>query len=346
MKKINLKDLDIRELEHFFEQIGERKFRAKQVFAWLYRGAKSFREMTDLSKTLQDKLCALEEAGEITLNCLELVKVQKSEADNTRKYLFRLADGNTVESVFMKYKYGNSICVSSQVGCRMGCKFCASTIGGLVRNLSPGEMVDQLICAERDTGEKINHIVVMGTGEPFDNYANLSKFLRLVNAEQGVGIGMRNISVSTCGLIPKIERFGDDFPQVTLAISLHAVNDTLRSEMMPINNKYPIEALIDVCKSYTKKTGRRVTFEYVLIKGVNDKLIHAQALAKHLAGMICHVNLIPLNKVHGTDLDSTGKKTGNAFMECLEKRGISVTVRRELGGDIDAACGQLRLGGK
>ncbi len=337
--RINLKDLQLNEMEELLVGLGEPKFRAKQVFAWLYKGVDSFDGMTNVPASLKEKLV---KAG-ADLGILKPLKVQVSKYDGTRKYLFEMTDGNCIESVFMKYKYGNTICVSSQAGCRMGCKFCASTIGGLSRNLTPGEILEQLLAAERDTGEPINHIVVMGTGEPFDNYENLSKFIRIVNDKNGRNLGMRNITVSTCGLAPMIEKFGNDFPQVNLAISLHAPNNAIRNSMMPVNKSYPIEVLVETCRKYAKDTSRRVTFEYTLVKGVNDSKEHALELASLLKGMLCHVNLIPLNKVEETGLDTSDNKTAQEFQKTLENKGIPATIRRELGDDIDGACGQLRL---
>lgn len=337
--KANLKNMTIQELETFFEKIGEKKFRAKQVFQWLYRGAYSFSDMTDLSKALREKL-----EEEATIEQLEIAKVQISKKDGTRKYLFRLQDGNTIESVFMKYKFGNSICISSQAGCRMGCNFCASTIGGLQRNLTSAEMVDQIVAIEKDTEEKISNVVVMGTGEPFDNYENLCHFIRLINAKDGLNLGMRNITVSTCGLIPRIKEFARDFPQVNLAISLHAPNDKIRSSMMPINDRYNMGQLLETCRGHIDKTGRRMTFEYALVKGVNDSPKHAEELANRLRGMICHVNLIPLNRVEESRYKGIDREDAEKFKTMLEKRGVQATVRREMGTDINAACGQLRLG--
>ena len=338
-ERINLKDLQLNEMEKLLQDLGEPKFRAKQIFAWLYKGVDSFEEMTNVPASLKQKLA---EAG-VDLGVLKPIKVQVSKYDGTRKYLFELEDGNCIESVFMKYKYGNTICVSSQAGCRMGCKFCASTIGGLSRNLTPGEILEQLLAAERDTGEPINHIVVMGTGEPFDNYENISKFIKIINDKNGRNLGMRNITVSTCGLAPMIEKFGNDFPQVNLAISLHAPNNEIRNSMMPVNKSYPIEVLIETCRKYAESTSRRVTFEYTLVKGVNDTREHALELAALLRGMLCHVNLIPLNKVEETGLDTSDNKTAQEFQKTLENKGIPATIRRELGDDIDGACGQLRL---
>lgn len=339
---INLKDLQLKELETLLLEMGEPAYRAKQIFAWLYKGASDFDEMRNVPSGLRVRLA---EAG-FSTGALKPEQVQVSGLDGTRKYLFRLSDGNAVESVFMRYKYGNTVCVSSQAGCRMGCRFCASTIGGLCRNLTAGEIAEQIIAAERETNEAVNHVVVMGTGEPFDNYENLSRFIRIINDKAGKNLGMRNITVSTCGIVPMIEKFGRDFPQVNLAISLHAPSDEIRSSMMPVNNRYPLKELIGACLRYTEATSRRVTFEYTLVKGVNDSPVHARQLAELLKGMLCHVNLIPLNKVEETGLETTPKEDAENFRALLEARRIPATVRRELGDDIDGACGQLRLKGK
>lgn len=338
----NLKDLQLKETEAFLEELGEPKFRAKQIFAWLYKGAKSFDDMTDIPSDLKKKLLE----AKVSLGILKAEKVQISKLDGTRKYLFRLSDQNTAETVFMPYKYGNTVCISSQAGCRMGCRFCASTIDGLSRNLTAGEMSEQVLAAEREAASPVNHIVVMGMGEPFDNYDNLSKFIRIINDKAGRNLGMRNITVSTCGIVPAIRRFAADFPQVNLAISLHGPNNRIRSSMMPVNNKYPLEELIEECREYTKATSRRITFEYTLVKGVNDSPAHADELADLLKGMLCHVNLIPLNKVRETGLDTTARKDAVRFLNCLESRRIPATIRREMGDDIDGACGQLRQKGK
>lgn len=338
---INLRDLTLKEMEELIVSMGEPKFRAKQVFGWIYKGKTDFREMTNLPEVFRQKLKETAYIGAV-----EPLKIQKSKTDGTRKYLFRLEDGNLIESVFMKYKYGNSICVSSQAGCRMGCCFCASTRNGLDRNLTPGEILSQLMAAEADTGERIGHIVVMGTGEPFDNYDNLSRFIRIVNDPNGLNIGMRNITVSTCGLVPVIRRFGRDFPQVNLAISLHGTTDEIRGSMMPVNGKYPLEVLIPACRDYTETSGRRITFEYTMVNGVNDSDEDAHRLSKLLQGMLCHVNLIPLNRVAESGFDTVSRKRAEEFRHLLEREGVVATVRRELGADIDAACGQLRLGKK
>lgn len=338
---VNLKNMEIKELQEFIETLGEKKFRGKQIFSWIYKGVESFEEMRNIPKSLIEKLEKVAYIGN-----LEKDTVQISRKDGTRKYLFQLDDGNCIESVFMKYKYGNTICVSSQAGCRMGCRFCASTLGGLKRNLEPGEILDQILSVERDTGEKINHIVVMGTGEPFDNYDNLAKFLRIVNDKDGLNIGMRNITVSTCGVVPGIKRFGDEFPQVNLAISLHGPDNEIRGSMMPVNNKYKIEELLKTCREYLDKTNRRITFEYALVDGKNDREQDIKKLANQLSGMLCHVNLIPLNKVRETGLEGTNRKRAEQVAKELEHLGIPATVRREMGADIDGACGQLRLSKK
>lgn len=336
--KTDILNLTIKELENYLDELGEKSFRARQIFSWIHKGVHSFDEMTDLSKELRHRL---NENAEIKKLCL--LQVQNSEKDGTRKYLFGLTDGNSIESVFMKYKYGNSICISSQAGCRMGCSFCASAINGLQRNLTAGEMTGQILAAEKETGEKVGNVVVMGTGEPFDNYENLTKFINIIHTKEGLNIGLRSITVSTCGVIPKIEEFGQDYPQVNLAISLHAPNDIIRGKLMPINQKYPMNELLKACKQHVELTGRRITFEYALVKGVNDSERNAEELAARLRGINCHVNLIPLNKVVETGLNGTDRNTGERFMQVLEKRNIQVTIRRELGSDIDAACGQLRL---
>jgi len=336
---INLRDLTIKEMKDFCESIGEKSFRAKQIFSWIYKGAESFDEMTDLSKALREKLKEHAYIGK-----LDIIRVQHSRTDGTRKYLLGLEDGNMIESVFMKYKYGNSICVSSQAGCRMGCKFCASGMDGLRRDLTPGEIAGQILTIEKDAGEKINHIVVMGTGEPFDNYENLKKFLVNVNDKEGLNISMRNITVSTCGLIPRIQDFSKEMKQVNLAISLHSADGETRESMMPVNRSYPVDDLLRACREYTDETGRRITFEYALVKGKTDTKEQIDLLAEKLRGMLCHVNLIPLNEVKETGLAGSNRKRAAEIAAYLESRGIPATVRRELGSDIDAACGQLRLG--
>lgn len=337
-EKADIKNMELAELTSFLTELGEKPFRAKQIYAWLYRGVREFSEMTDLSAALREKL---ELRAEI--RSAEILRIQKSKKDGTRKYLFGLSDGNAVESVFMKYQYGNSVCVSSQAGCRMGCRFCASGINGLVRNLTAGEIADQIISIERDTGERIGNVVIMGTGEPLDNYQQLCRFLRMIHAKEGLNLSLRSITVSTCGLVPKIRQFAEDFPQVNLAISLHASNGVDRSRLMPVNDSYPMDELLAACRDHERKTGRRITFEYTLVKGVNDRRENAEELVAALKGTLCHVNLIPLNQVKETGLAGTDRKSAEQFREILERRGIPATVRRELGSDIDAACGQLRL---
>lgn len=338
---INLRDLTIEELKDFLVELGEKPFRAKQIFSWIYKGVENFDEMTNLSKDLREKLKEHAEIGS-----LDILRVQHSKTDGTRKYLLGLKDGNTIESVFMKYKYGNSICVSSQAGCRMGCKFCASGMDGLRRDLTPGEIAGEILTIEKDTGEKINHVVVMGTGEPFDNYDNLIKFIHNIHEKDGLGISLRNITVSTCGLVPKIQQFAEDMKQVNLAISLHSADSETRESMMPVNKSYPVDELLKECRAYTEKTGRRITFEYALVKDKTDTKEQIDLLAVKLRGMLCHVNLIPLNEVQETGLFGSNRKKAMEIAAYLENRGIPATVRRELGSDIQAACGQLRLGEK
>lgn len=337
--KTNLKNMTLKEMEIYFETLGEKKFRARQVYSWLYRGIYSFEDMTDLSKELRAKLSEF-----AFIEALSIEDLQISPKDGTRKYLFGLSDEFAVESVFLKYRYGNSVCLSSQAGCRMGCLFCASAIGGLSRSLTASEMVDQILAIEKDVAERVSHIVVMGTGEPFDNYENLLRFLELVRSEEGLNISARSITVSTCGLVPKIHELAKDMPQVNLAISLHASNDAIRDTLMPINKKYPMDQLLDAAKAHIARTNRRVTFEYALIKGINDSDKQAKELAGKLRGMLCHVNLIPLNEVSETAYKGSPRDKVEEFKKILEAAGIQTTLRRGLGEDIDAACGQLRLG--
>ncbi|MBQ1490161.1 MAG: 23S rRNA (adenine(2503)-C(2))-methyltransferase RlmN [Eubacterium sp.] len=336
--KQQIRNLTPEELKQAVTELGQPAFRAKQLMDWIYKGKTSFREMHNLPEVL---ILALEDA--YTLDPLTLMEEQVSKLDGTRKYLFGLEDGNAVESVFLRYKYGNSVCISSQAGCRMGCRFCASGINGLVRNLTAAEMLSQIMDIERITGEKVGHVVVMGTGEPFDNYENLARFLRLIHEPKGFGLSYRNITVSTCGLVNRIERFSEEFPQVNLAISLHAATDEERSRLMPVNRKYPLSELIEAARKTAEATGRRVTFEYALIHGENDTDEDAQKLAHLLHGMLCHVNLIPLNAVTETGFQSGGRQRAAAFSALLEQKGIPATVRRQMGADIDGACGQLRL---
>ena len=336
-EKINLTDLNIEELEAFVQNIGEKKFRGKQIFEWIAKGVKSIDEMTNLSIALRDKL------NKCAYVCnLEIVEKLQSKIDETAKYLLKLPDGNIIESVLMKYKHGYSICISSQVGCRMGCKFCASTGIGFIRNLTPGEILAQVLTVGRDLGDRISNIVMMDIGEPFDNYDNVLKFLQLVNNENGLNIGLRHISISTCGVVPKILEFANKNLQVTLSISLHATTDEIRSGMMPINSKYNIHELIEACKEYIRITNRRITFEYSLVDGVNDSDKDALNLVKLIRGMLCHVNLIPVNEIDSNNYKQSKRNAVERFKNILLDNGINATVRRELGSDIKAACGQLR----
>jgi 23S rRNA (adenine2503-C2)-methyltransferase len=333
-----LKNLTRTEIRAAFEDMGEKPFRADQIFEWMYRrGARSFAEMTNLAKSLRERL---DESA--SLMTLSIEKTLISDRDGTRKYLFKTADGNLIESVCMQYKFGSSLCVSSQAGCRMGCVFCASGLNGLARNLTAGEMSDQLLLARRDTGEDIRHVVVMGTGEPMDNYGNLMKFLENITDPAGLGLGRRQLTVSTCGLLPAMERFLKDMPQANLAISLHAPNDEIRTRVMPIAKTYTIQDTLAFARRYTSGTGRKLTFEYILIKGLNDLPVHADELAQKLRGINCLVNLIPLNHVSETGLAPSDAAATRAFKDRLEAKGVGATVRRELGSDIAAACGQLR----
>ena len=334
----DIKSLNYDELVTYMAGLGEKKFRASQLYQWMHEKlADSFDECTNLSNALRQKL---KETSEYV--CLEPVRVQHSKLDGTEKYLFRLSDGNYVESVLMKYHHGNSVCISSQVGCRMGCRFCASTLLGLSRNLYPSEMLDQIYAIQKATGERVSHLVVMGTGEPFDNFESLCRMIELLCSPDGLNISHRNITVSTCGIVPKIYEFADRNPQVTLAISLHSPNDTMRRELMPIANKYSMDELMEAARYYTRTTGRRITFEYSLVKGVNDKKEHAQELISRVKGMNCHINLIPVNPIKERDFEQSTQNNVAAFKHILERQHIQVTVRREMGRDIQAACGQLR----
>ena len=334
---IDLKDFEYDELEQYIVSLGEPKFRAKQIFAWLHKGVESFDEMTNLSKATRTAL-----AENAIVSTLKIKEKYVSKIDKTTKYLFELEDGNCIESVVMYYKHGISICISSQVGCRMGCGFCASTIGGLYRSLTPGEILNQVLFAQKDIGERISNIVMMGIGEPLDNYENVIKFLHNGNHPDGINIGYRHISLSTCGVVPKIYELAKENMPITLSVSLHAPNDEIRSSIMPINRKYPIDELMTACREYIKTTSRRISFEYSLISGVNDLPENADELARLLKGRLAHVNLIPVNKIEEREYHKGNKKEIRAFCERLEKHGINATVRRELGSDIQASCGQLR----
>lgn len=340
MIKKDIKSLTLNELRAEMENIGEKSFKANQIYSWLHkRGAESFDEMTDISKKLRENL---ENSYDI-YNC-SIEKKLVSMYDSTVKYLFRLHDGELIESVVMKYKYGYTICVSSQVGCKMGCKFCASGIAGFVRNLSAAEILSQIYTAQRDLDIRISHIVMMGVGEPLDNFDNVVRFLSMISDENGLNIGMRNISLSTCGVVTGIYKLLEKKLQLTLSVSLHAPNDEIRSRTMPVNDRWNISELLKACRDYTKETSRRISFEYAMIDGVNDSDECARELASKLKGMLCHVNLIPVNSVKERNYKKSNDNRIASFIKILESRGINVTVRRTLGSDINASCGQLRRG--
>lgn len=332
-----LKGCTLEELQSFFKEIGEAGYRAKQVYQWIHKGISSFEEMSNLSKNLREKLQEKAYIGQISI-----VDKLVSSVDGTRKYLLLLDDGNIIESVLMRYEYGNTLCVSCQVGCRMGCTFCASTLEGVIRNLTAGEILDQVLTVQQDVGERISNVVMMGSGEPFDNYGEVMKFFDIINHPDGLNVSLRNITVSTCGIVPKIMDLADKKSQITLAISLHASNDLLRKEMMPINQRYPLADLMKACDYYTKKTNKRITFEYALIQDVNDREKHAYELVELLGSLLCHVNLIPLNRVDEREYQTAAKERIKRFQQILKQRKIEATIRRELGSDINAACGQLR----
>lgn len=332
---IDLKSMTPEELGDFLASLGEPAFRAKQVFAWLHRGVSSFDEMTNVPKRLREKL-----GEECSLTVPQAVRKQVSAQDGTIKYLWELADGNCVESVLMRYRHGNTVCISSQVGCRMGCAFCASTIAGKVRDLTPAEMLDQVIFTQKNSGAEISNIVLMGIGEPMDNLDHVLRFLQLVNHPDGINIGMRHISLSTCGVIPGIRRLGELGLQLTLSVSLHAPDSETRSKIMPVNRAYDVEELFAACYDYFRRSGRRISFEYAMIDGVNDQDWQADLIARKLRGMPGHVNLIPLNEVAESPYRPSRRLA--EFQKRLESHGVTATVRRSLGGDIDASCGQLR----
>lgn len=337
-EKIDIKSLNLSELTAFLQEMGEKAFRAKQIYQWIHeKHVDDFSEMTNISKKLIEQL-----QDKAYLTSLKKEEVQISKLDGTRKYLFLLADGNVIESVLMRYKHGNSVCISSQVGCRMGCRFCASTLDGLVRGLTAGEMLDQIYQIGKDIGERISNVVVMGTGEPLDNYENLLKFIELLTDEHGLNISQRNLTVSTCGIVPRMQELAVEKLSITLALSLHASNQQKRLELMPVANKYDIHEVIDACKYYFEQTGRRITFEYSLVGGVNDTDEDAKELVQLIRGINCHVNLIPVNPIKERDYVQSNAKVIDAFKNKLEKSGVNVTVRREMGRDIDGACGQLR----
>lgn len=336
--KQDIKSLTLQELTTQIVDLGLPKFRAGQIYSWLHKQcAESFDEMTNLSKDLRN---TLDEVYEIK-NC-QIERKYESKIDDTKKYLFRLNDGEFIESVLMKYKYGYTVCVSSQVGCNMKCSFCASTIDGCVRNLAPSEILSQVYAITRDNDIRVSHIVLMGMGEPLDNYDNVIRFLDLISNEDGLNISARHISISTCGIVPRIYDLTLQHPQFTLSVSLHAPNDEIRSKIMPVNKKWGTDELLEACREYTETTKRRISFEYAMMDGINDTDECAQQLRKKLKGTLCHVNLIPANEVRENDYKRSSLERLTAFSKILEAGGITTTIRRSLGGDIDASCGQLR----
>ncbi len=338
METADIKSMTLEEVSGMLEELGEKTYRARQLYQWMHQKlARGFGEMKNLPLGLREKL-----GNRFSYTDLKLVRMQESALDGTRKYLFELSDGNLVESVWMKYRHGNSVCISSQVGCRMGCAFCASTIDGLERSLLPSEMLDQIYAITRDTGERVSNVVVMGIGEPLDNYENLLLFIRLLTDENGLHISQRNVTVSTCGLVPEMKRLADEKLQITLALSLHAAFDEKRKKLMPVAKRYSIEELMEACAYYFEKTGRRITFEYALVGGVNDAKEDAEALGGLCRKLNCHVNLIPVNPIKERGFVQSERDAILAFKNKLEKYGRNVTIRREMGRDIDGACGQLR----
>lgn len=338
MEKTDIKSMDLQELQAFVEKLGEKKFRAKQLYLWMHQKlVKDFEEMTNLSKSFREKL-----QQECTLGGVAIAREQISKKDDTRKFLMELSDGNMVETVLMKYHHGNSVCVSSQVGCRMGCRFCASTVGGLTRSLATSEILDQIYEIQRHIEERVSNVIIMGIGEPLDNYENVIRFIRMLSDENGLHISQRNITLSTCGLVPKIYDLMKEELTITLAISLHAPNDEIRRQMMPVADSFSMKEILEACRVYIGETGRRVTFEYTMVQGTNDSRENARELASRLKGMLCHVNLIPLNAVKGRMGSRSVPENIRQFQMELEKHHVNVTIRREMGSDIDAACGQLR----
>lgn len=335
---IDVKSLTLQELREILTAMGEKAFRANQLYQWMHvKLVSDYSEMTNLPITIKEAC-----QGKFWYCSLRLVEVQQSRLDGTRKFLFALQDGNVVESVWMKYKHGNSVCISSQVGCRMGCRFCASTLDGLARNLTASEMLEQIYAITKYTGERVSNVVVMGTGEPLDNYDNLLRFITLLTDENGLNVSQRSVTVSTCGLVPEMRRLADEKLQITLALSLHASNDVKRRELMPIANRYSIRELMEACAYYFQQTGRRITFEYSLVGGVNDTDEDAQELSRLAASLCHHVNLIPVNPIKERDFVQSETERIHAFKNKLERNKINVTIRREMGRDIDGACGQLR----
>ena len=333
----DLRSMEYGEIEEMLHDMGEPRFRTKQLYSWVMQGAESFEEMTNLPKSFREKL-----KEKYYISKLSVKEKYVSRLDGTVKYLFELDDGNCIETVVMRYKHGLSVCISSQVGCRMGCGFCASTIGGLYRSLTAGEILNQVLYAQKDIGERISNIVMMGIGEPLDNFDNVIKFLHNVNHEDSLNIGYRHISLSTCGLVDKIYRLAEENLPITLSVSLHAPNNEIRNKIMPVNRKYPIEELIDACRKYIETTTRRISFEYSLIAGVNDSIENAHELHRLLSGMLCHINLIPVNHVEERSFHKGTAADIRRFCEELNRLGMNATIRRELGSDISASCGQLR----
>ena len=334
---MNLKSMTLPELSACLKEMGQPAFRAKQVYTWLHKGVRSYEEMTNIPQSLRAAL-----AEKFPICPPQVVRKQESQKDGTIKYLWKLSDGNCVETVLMRYHYGNTVCISTEVGCRMGCAFCASTLGGLVRKLEPFEMLDQVLFTQVDSGLPVSHIVLMGIGEPLDNFDNVMRFLELVNSADGMNISMRHISLSTCGLVPKIDELAKRKLQLTLSVSLHAPNDEIRNRIMPVNKAYPTEELLSACRRYYAATSRRISFEYAMIDGVNDTEAAAKELLRRMKGLPAHFNLIPLNHVEESPLKPSTKTAVARFQKILEDGGIPATVRRTLGGDIDASCGQLR----
>ena len=333
----HIKSMTQPEIGALLKELGQPAFRAKQVYTWLHKGVRSYEEMSNLPKALRETL-----AEQYPILPPQVVRKQESQKDGTIKYLWKLSDGNCVETVLMRYHYGNTVCISTEVGCRMGCAFCASTLGGLVRRLEPFEMLDQVLFTQVDSGQPVSHIVLMGIGEPLDNFDNVMRFLELVNSEDGMNISMRHISLSTCGLVPKIDQLAEKKLQLTLSVSLHAPNDAIRDTIMPVNKAYPTEELLAACRRYYAATNRRISFEYAMIDGVNDTEAAAKELIRRLKGLPAHMNLIPLNHVEESPLKPSTRQAVMKFQKTLEDAGIPATVRRSLGGDIDASCGQLR----
>lgn len=340
MDKVDIKSLDLCEMQNYITSIGEKSFRAKQVYSWLHVFAASdFDEMTNISKSLRERL-----DNECEICSPVCIRKLCSKLDGTMKFLFGLNDGAVIESVLMRYHHGNSVCISTQVGCRMGCKFCASTLDGVERNLSVSEMLSQVYEIEKITGGRVSNVVLMGSGEPLDNYDNVIKFIKMISDENGKNISQRNITLSTCGLVPEIKRLAEEKLQITLALSLHAASDAVRRELMPIARKYSIAEVLDACRYYIEKTGRRITFEYSIAAGVNDSSDDAERLSELLGGINCHLNLIPVNPVAETKVSGSDRRAVEAFKNMVEKNRINVTIRREMGRDIGGACGQLRRG--